>query len=361
MANKKITVYIGRFQPLHNGHVHVLKKALSSSDLTIVLIGSSGNSRSAKNPFTYTERARMIKTWQLAEMPDARMIIMPLRDQPYNNAKWIQSVQESVELSIRESGWQNSQLEIYLTGAVKDSSSWYLQAFPQYASRLLPPVPASQVTCATDLRANYFHDELTDKEIPQQTFDFMLQFAGTNDFDVLQQEYEYLESYKAAWKKAPYRPVFVTVDNVVIQSGHVLVIERANMPGKGLWALPGGFMNQEERLEDAAIRELVEETGLKLQPQVLKGSIKAKEIFDDPERSLRGRTITTAFLIRLDDTKPLPRVSGQNAPLHETGGKAVVETAKAFWLPIKDARSQSERWFEDHHAILDTMVGLIKD
>jgi len=361
MANKKITVYIGRFQPLHNGHIHVLRTALKQSDMTIVLIGSAGAARSIKNPFTYTERARMIKAWQMAEMPDAKMVIMALRDQPYNNAKWIQTVQEHVELSIRESGWQNTQLEIYLTGAVKDSSSWYLQAFPQYAPRLLPPVPASQATCATDLRKNLFEDHVTDRDIPQQTFDFLLQFTGTKEFDTLQQEYEFIENENAQWKSAPFKPAFMMIDAVVIQSGHVLVVERGNLPGHGLIALPGGHLENDERLVDGAIRELVEETGLKIPPQILRGSIRGQRVFDDPERSVRGRVLTTAFLIQLDDTKPLPRVSGQNAPLHETGGQRRIETKKAFWLPISEARAKSEMWFEDHLAILDTMLGLIKD
>ncbi|MFT2129843.1 NUDIX domain-containing protein, partial [Staphylococcus epidermidis] len=91
-----------------------------------------------------------------------------------------------------------------------------------------------------------------------------------------------------------------------------------------------------EWLRDAAVRELEEETKIKLPTATLKNAIRAREIFDDPNRSLRGRTITVAHLIRLDDTKPLPKVKGSD------------DAAKAFWLPLHEARKNSEMWFEDH-------------
>jgi bifunctional NMN adenylyltransferase/nudix hydrolase len=369
MANKIVTVYIGRFQPLHLGHVHVLEHALAQSDLVVVLVGSAHQARTIKNPFTYEERELLIQRWKVGANYDGHFKVCPLADQPYNDAKWIQSVQEQVYRAIDEARLKRDEVEIRLTGSDRDDSTWYLSAFPQWKSDLLPKVPEGRDLSATALRRRLFErSSIWDmsppawKDVPPVTYKFLLvKFLESEAYDQLQDEYDFIEKYKSAWKAAPYAPTFVTVDNVVIQSGHVLVVERGALPGKGLWALPGGFVDQSERLQSAAIRELVEETGIKVPEGILRGSIRAKEIFDHPDRSLRGRTITTAFLIRLDDTKPLPKVKGQNAPLHETGGKAVVETAKAFWLPIHEARANSQNWFEDHHAILDTMLGMIKD
>jgi bifunctional NMN adenylyltransferase/nudix hydrolase len=94
---------------------------------------------------------------------------------------------------------------------------------------------------------------------------------------------------------------------------------------------------------------------------MLMGAIKESRNFDHPQRSLRGRTFTTNFLFRLDDTKPLPHVSGQYVPIGEPGGGVDIETSNAFWMPISEARARTHIWFEDHHAQQDTMLGLIKD
>lgn len=373
MANKKtVGVYIGRFQPFHDGHKFILGSSLWNNDLTIVLIGSADQARTTKNPFTVRERARMIRAWATGESASGDLAIMPLRDQPYNNAKWIQSVQETVNGVLEKDNIDLNECEISLVGFDRDDSTWYLSAFPQWKRKDVTRPPVNVKLNATQLRDRYFGDEgyttrqetiykADWKDVPDSTFDFLKEFRETPEYSQLRDEYNFMERYKKGWEAAPYPVTFVTVDNVVIQSGHVLVVERGQLPGKGLWALPGGFVNQKETLQQAAVRELLEETGLKMAPTLLEGYIKAKEIFDDPNRSLRGRTITTAFLIRLDDTKPLPKVKGMNVPAYESGGRKIVETAKAFWLPINDARARSEMWFEDHHAILDTMLGMIKD
>ena len=377
MARKILTVYIGRFQPFHLGHVAILQQALASSDLVLVLVGSSFVARTIKNPFTFDERAGMIERWYIenkAGYVGNRLFIMPLRDQHYNNAKWFQSVQEAVDLTVLRHGWKPKDVEVRLTGSDRDGSTWYLNSFPQYVSDLKPAVPPGSDLNATTMRARLFqspHHASEWDDVPKTTLQFLTSFMETEECATLKDEYFFIEKYKLAWRAAPYKPTFVTADAVVVQSGHVLVIKRGALPGRGLWALPGGFVKEHQSVKDAAIAEVIEETGIRLAEgkkareitaSILEGSIKAKELFDDPQRSLRGRTITTAFLIRLDDTRPLPKVKGQFAPPEDVGGRTdVVETADAFWLPIADARANSERWFEDHHSILDTMLGLIKD
>ena len=377
MALKDVTVYIGRFNPFHNGHAHVLRRALETSKLVIVLIGSSGQARNTKNPLTFEERKTMIETWALSQYGSfGALRILPIRDYPYNDALWIRQVQSTVKTTMKDIGGLKN---IYITGSDRDGSTWYLNAFPQWKLDLVEPYRQDDTlnVSATMIRDWMFGK--TDIEaqgkmskfVPKPTLRFLAEFAKTEVYDELVYEYEFIKKYKAAWTSAPYMPTFVTSDAVVIQSGHILVIERANMPGRGLWALPGGFLNQTERFRQGAIRELVEETGLTLvegknpqkveemTKQILNGSIRDKEIFDHPERSLRGRTITTAFLFRLDDTKPLPKVKGMNVPAYEANGQQIVETADAFWLPINEALENTDRWFEDHLSIVEWAVNVM--
>ena len=108
----------------------------------------------------------------------------------------------------------------------------------------------------------------------------------------------------------------VTADCVVITSEEeprVMLIERGEEPFKGCWAIPGGFLNMDETTEQCAIRELEEETGLKID--------KAKQIgaYCKVDRDPRGRTISVAYLAIVE--RPL-EVSGED------------DAAKANWFPV---------------------------
>ena len=108
----------------------------------------------------------------------------------------------------------------------------------------------------------------------------------------------------------------VTADCVVITKEEVpriLLIERGDNPYKGCWALPGGFMEIDETTEQCALRELNEETGLKIKNVVQIGA------YSTVDRDPRGRTITVAYLARIDTVQP---VTGLD------------DAAKAQWFPI---------------------------
>ena len=92
-------------------------------------------------------------------------------------------------------------------------------------------------------------------------------------WEYVHDEYEFIDDYNDSWSNSPYPPVFVTADALVQQGNYVLLIKRKNCPGKDTWALPGGYINQYESILDGMVRELREETGLKLPVPVIKGSI----------------------------------------------------------------------------------------
>ncbi|OYT59518.1 ADP-ribose pyrophosphatase [Thermoplasmatales archaeon ex4484_30] len=83
----------------------------------------------------------------------------------------------------------------------------------------------------------------------------------------------------------------LTVDGVIIKDKKILLIRRKNEPFKGKWALPGGFVDYGERVEDAVIREIKEETGLDTKIARLLG------VYSDPERDPRGHTVSIAYLL----------------------------------------------------------------
>jgi 8-oxo-dGTP diphosphatase len=83
----------------------------------------------------------------------------------------------------------------------------------------------------------------------------------------------------------------LTVDGILIQDHSVLLIQRKHSPFQGAWALPGGFVEYGEKTEDAVIREMDEETGLKIRIRGLLG------VYSDPHRDPRGHTVTVAYLV----------------------------------------------------------------
>ncbi len=85
----------------------------------------------------------------------------------------------------------------------------------------------------------------------------------------------------------------LTVDAIVLIDGQIVLIQRKNPPFQGQYALPGGFVDYGERVEDAVLRELREETGLEGEIAGLVG------IFSEPDRDPRGHTVSAAFHIRI--------------------------------------------------------------
>ena len=330
-------VFIGRFQPFHAGHKAVIDEALKRSDDVIMLIGSANLPRSLRNPFSVAERAAMIKGAYSAE-DAARIHCVGLDDALYNDTRWLQYVQAGVK-----SVTGDLQTDIGLIGHSKDSSSYYLSLFPNWAS---VSVPNYHNLSATPIRDSYLMGATpTPERTPESTRNVLDEFKQTEDYQQLHEEADFIDKYKRQWESAPYPPTFMTADALIVQSGHILLVERRSMPGRGLWALPGGFLDPKETLFDACIRELREETRLKVPEPVLRGSCHSQHTFDDPYRSARGRTITQAFYFQLkNDPKGLPKVKGGD------------DATKAFWLPL--AELDAKMMFEDHYAIITKMVGL---
>jgi len=342
MNNKSYSyiVYIGRFQPPHHAHIKIIKQALEqATEGVIILIGSAKQPRTIKNPFTYEERRQMI----LSSLPEYQHKILhfaPLRDIPYNDQKWASEVQRLAN----EVSYPNQNHGII--GHSKDESSYYLKMFPQWE---LVEVGNIEDINATKIRKALFAEESDfdlniGRNLPTAIHDWIKAFMLTPWYEQLVREYKFISNYRKSWETSPYMVTFVTVDAVVIQSGHVLLVRRRAEPGRGTFALPGGFVGRNESLIEAALRELREETRIKVPAPVLQGNIKCCRVYDHPKRSLRGRTITHVYLIELP-SGPLPKVKGGD------------DADKAKWIPLNTVAQMEDLLFEDHYSIIEDILG----
>ncbi len=421
-----IAVVIGRFQPLHQGHEALVKRALALGRQVAVLVGSAHQAPTPRNPFSFSERAAMLKASAPAS-DRQRLHPLPLRDY-YNVERWAQAAVRAVGTlgapardagapavlpapepapallaSVATANGPGEAPSVVLVGHVKDASADYRDIFPAWAhdhvdaltlaseatesepskAKHDPPLAASTAlhpseagSIARRIDATWIRQHLigaapslaqgavTPEQVlapltgvcSDKVLNLVAPWLVTDAFHNVAAEAQALRAYKDAWAQAPYAPVFVTTDVLVTSASHVLLVSRDHAPGRGLLALPGGFLEQGERLFASALRELAEETGLHLSTAIARRCLVASHVFDHPHRSQRGRTVTHVFHLALDET------AHQELGAPPSGLPTVAagdDAAEAWWCPKRDLLGLEPRFFEDHFMVLDHFLSLL--
>ena len=328
----------------------MIQHGLSIAEKVLVLVGSAAAAPSPKNPWSFEQRRAMI--WNSLKF-DKRVEIRPIRDYYYNFDSWLANVQSIASEFVHPGD------TVALIGNYKDGSSFYLKSFPQWEFQ----TAKTDGLDATDIRTALFEavpNKLRDWEgrvpegvrpnqlidtldLPSGTDTLIRHWVNSRDYGDIASEYHYVKDYKSQWANSPYPPTFVTTDAVVTCSGHVLVVKRKHNPGKGLYALPGGFLRPSEHILDGMLRELREETQIRVDKLVLRSSIVGSKVFDHPDRSLRGRTISHGYHIKLKDGE-LPEISAND------------DAAEVLWMPLWDVTANEQSFFEDHAHIINFFV-----
>jgi len=333
MQQFDLAVLIGGFEPFDAGQEAAVQAALAAARRAVVLVGSHGAARSLRHPWTSEERGAMLRA-AFNESENAHLEVLPVRDRLYNAHQWLRNVQAAL-------------------GSVQPTARVVQVALP---GRRAPLQPDWSVLQANPLQApdfwgvrrGVFGDAADiaalEARLPPSTVAFLRRFRASAEFEALAEELRTIERFRDSWRQAPYPPVLVTTDAVVACAGHLLLVQRGHAPGKGLWALPGGFLDQDETLLEGCLRELREETGLPLAQAVLEAALCGDRVFDAPHRSLRGRTITHAYAFALRDGE-LPSVAG--------GDDAV----DARWVPLARFHAMEAQMFEDHYHIARFFLG----
>ena len=262
-------IYIGRFQPFHNGHKKVVETGCAIADKVLILCGSCNVPRTIKNPFTLQERKNYIKkTFEHSEYKN-QIIVKGLNDMA-SNSEWIIQVQNTINALTDFDTSEN--IKIGIIGHQKDDSSWYLEKlnfeFIEVGIYKDSTNVVNKEVDSTDIRKYFFTNEPYEYKniISDEMHSWLEEWKNKywEKYEHLQQEYNFNKEYKKLWKDTPFPVQFLTVDSVVIQNGHILLIQRKTQPGKDLWALPGGFLNEDETLREGVLRELKEETKIKV-------------------------------------------------------------------------------------------------
>ncbi|MEM2135604.1 MAG: NUDIX hydrolase [Candidatus Jordarchaeaceae archaeon] len=109
----------------------------------------------------------------------------------------------------------------------------------------------------------------------------------------------------------------IAVDAIIVKDDCVVLIKRKNPPFQDYYALPGGFVEVGEYVEEAVVREVKEETGLDVEVEKFSG------IYDDPKRDPRGHVVSIAYVCRV--------VGGEL--------KAMTDAKDVYCVPIKEIKN----------------------
>lgn len=356
MENKqniqKVAIYIGRFAPLHKGHKEIINFCENNYDQSVYFIGSANKRRTIKNPFPI----EMIEKWINETIIENHIFrnteiikskIFPINDYIYNDNKWIAQIED-----ILYRNFDKNTTEFHIVGHNKDDSSYYLKIFPRCKVVELPSF--ADGISATTLRNYMFNNEFDkiEKHVSLKVFNDIQKFIKTEEFLNLQKEDKYFKNEEEKFKDYPYPETlkFNCSDAVVVCDGNILLVQRGAEPGKGVWAIPGGFVNRKETYKDCAIRELFEETNLKVPSKVLNGSFKRSHIFDSIKRNDGIPRISNAFYFEIQPDfvngfPKLPKVRGAD------------DATDAQWFSLAEVRHMI--LFDDHQDIIDYFVNSI--
>lgn len=353
----KLAVIIGRFQPFHNGHLALYNEAKKQADAVLFLIGSSNKASNTKNPWSYTQRKNMV----LNSAGSSSAYCEPIddHDSDYN---WIAQVQKTVHdasCKIAIGGVGNDEVCVIGHRKVDDESTYYLDCFPQWGKVLVEEtieiavqpsgekVPLSSTLIRKTLACTSNIQRSGDliNHIPAPVVDHIWNdWTKTPAYENFVEECKFLEQYPKDWGKGP----FVTTDAFVVCCDRVLLVTRRDCPGKGLLAMPGGFLEPDQAIKSNIIKELTEETGINVEDNLLPALLKNVEVFSDVNRSMRGRIVTHCGFIDLRHLDFLPYVAGGD------------DAAHAEWYYIPDVINNfKDKMFSDHYEMFIKMLSLI--
>jgi bifunctional NMN adenylyltransferase/nudix hydrolase len=180
-------IYIGRFQPFHNGHKYIIEEGLKISNNIIVFCGSSNQTRTLQNPFTYTERRRFILN-SFSELYMNKIQIAPL-DDCENDIEWIKKVEKKVQKIVGNS----PENRVALIGHTKDNSSYYLKLFEKWKYFEIKNFAEINATYIRDLifttNDKYQIENKIKKLVPSEVLKFILDFLDTKHYLDLQNLY----------------------------------------------------------------------------------------------------------------------------------------------------------------------------
>lgn len=341
---------VGRFTIVHLGHENLFQVAaerLNVGGTLTILVGSAGHYPSPKHPLSFETRKEML---YLIDVPllvekKIKLEIVPVYDFLYTPDAWTMQVQRHMLPGCALLGHKKPD----------GSSDWVDEDFPDTDYIEVPDITKFN---ATDIRKRIYEYNRCTNEMnvnnwmSPKVFSFVNMLIDTGEFDRPKLEWKTNQRANLDFAQHPYPDNInsLCADAVVVCKGYVLLGQRKGSVGKHTWALPGGHKDKGETLQACALRELDEETSIKVPPTVLRKSIVDSQVFDNPGRSETvDEKVTQAFHIILDNETKLPKI------------RPADDLEKVEWVRLCDVRKMSQTGliFADHAEIINHFTGAL--
>lgn len=312
------SVVIMRGQVLTTGHCELIKTAIANGEETLIVLGSYNTPSMVKNPFTCLEREMMIRKWLKSQLLEDYISFIYLEDYQ-DDDDWIMNLGKIMFKHQHVNHIRPDDRAFYTSS--KDDDSELRNAWAKglgVVVNVVPTVVKGKTLNATTAR-NYLLSAKPDLESKEKALTklekdglihhtikkALLDWFVKNDFgENLYHEYNECVNYESKYGKGS---AHLTSDALVVVKRTLpthagdftypeyMLIKRGGKVGKNLLAMAGGFVDNNESFEDAAIRELKEETGLTLS----RHNITNRVIADSPNRDPRGRIISIVHIFEV--------------------------------------------------------------
>jgi bifunctional NMN adenylyltransferase/nudix hydrolase len=350
----KIGVVVGKFSFVTREIFHVLRKASDENDHVLIFVCSADRSKDYTMPFNKHDRAdNILKTFEVNDgLEKEDFSICLVKDNPVNKRQWITDVHSKLNerLNALYVDRKNLELNVYVSS---ESNHRYENIFPEPIFN----VNKVDMGISQELYEDFYGMEDISSHIAPNMTNLYDKFRKDEwydtyrkgyDFEDLKEEYEAVKFQKSQWEAAPFPPTFVTTDAVVYYKGYVLVVKRKGAVGKDLYCLPGGFLSQGDTIEEGVVKNLKKDTNIQVHENILSSNVRKVKTYDDPIRSLRGRIITNAGLVELDNVtslKGFPKVR-----------KTKSQKEHAGWFSLFEIENMRDMFFEDHYYIIKDLL-----
>ena len=354
----KIGVIVSKFSFVTRDVFHALRKASDENDHVLVCVCSADRSKDYTMPFNKHDRAdNIIKAIGVNDgLEKEDFSICYINDNPVNNRQWITDIHSKLNERLKALyvDRNNLVINVYVSD---ESNHRYENIFPEHMFTVHKVTMGNNEELLKDFYgmediSSYIAPNmcgLYDAYRKSEWYDTPRLTSEMNSgFDTLKAEYEAVKFQNEQWSVAPFPPTFVTTDAVVYYKGYVLVVKRKGVVGNDLYCLPGGFLPQRDTVEEGIVRNLKKDTNIQVHENILKSNVRKVKTYDDPIRSLRGRIITNAGLIELDNVTTLsgfPKVR-----------KTKSQKEHAGWFSLFEIENMRDMFFEDHFYIIKDLL-----